>query len=48
MIALHFQEWWIRYQAGAAGLVDHCPIGAEEAAPGCRGAGGDRRAPTWC
>ena len=33
MIALHFQEWWIRYQAALPALSIK-PIGAEEAVPG--------------
>ena len=33
LIALHFQEWWIRYQAALPALSIK-PIGAEEAVPG--------------
>jgi LPPG:FO 2-phospho-L-lactate transferase len=33
LIALHFQEWWIRYQASLPALSIR-PIGAEESAPG--------------
>jgi LPPG:FO 2-phospho-L-lactate transferase len=32
LIALHFQEWWIRYQAGLPALSIR-PIGAEESTP---------------
>jgi LPPG:FO 2-phospho-L-lactate transferase len=33
LVALHFQEWWIRYQA-ALPAISITPIGAERAAPG--------------
>jgi LPPG:FO 2-phospho-L-lactate transferase len=33
LVALHFQEWWIRYQAGLPALSIK-PIGAEESVPG--------------
>jgi LPPG:FO 2-phospho-L-lactate transferase len=33
LVALHFQEWWIRYQAALPALSIR-PIGAEESSPG--------------
>ena len=33
LVALHFQEWWIRYQA-ALPAISITPIGAEQATPG--------------
>ena len=41
LVALHFQEWWIRYRAALPAL-SITPIGAADADPGARRARGDR------
>ena len=47
LVALHFQEWWIRYQAALPAL-SITPIGAEESPPGDRACWTPSPAPTWC
>ena len=47
LVALHFQEWWIRYQAALPALSIR-PIGAEESAPATGRARPRSPAPTWC
>ena len=47
LVALHFQEWWIRYQAKLPAL-SITPIGAEDSAPAPGVLDCHRRARTWC